>query len=73
MERNGIKHICSAPYHPSTNGLVERAVQTFNQSLQQIQGTSIKEKLNKFFFKYCILSQELPQQNYSWEDVSILA
>ena len=54
MERNGIKHICSAPYHPSTNGLVERAVQTFKQSLRQIQGTSIKEKLNRFLFKYRI-------------------
>ena len=44
MERNGINHIC----------LAERAVQTFKQSLRQIQGTSIKEKLNKFLFKYRI-------------------
>lgn len=26
MKMNGIKHIRSAPYHPATNGLVERFV-----------------------------------------------
>ena len=54
MDRNGIKHICSAPYHLSTNGLAERAVQTFKQTLRQISGGSVKEKLAKFLFNYRI-------------------
>ena len=33
---NYIRHITVAPGHPSSNGLVERAVQTFKRSLQKI-------------------------------------
>ena len=54
MTQNGVLHITSAPYHPSTNGLAERAVQTFKQALKRIQGNSIQEKLFKFLFQYQI-------------------
>ena len=30
VEVNGVKHIKSSPYHPATNGALERLVQTFN-------------------------------------------
>ena len=32
MARNGVKHIRSSPYHPSTNGLAERFVRTLKKS-----------------------------------------
>ena len=34
MRRNGVKHVCCAPYHPATNGLVECFVQTLKTALK---------------------------------------
>ena len=34
VRANGVRHIRTAPYHPSSNGAVERLVQTFKQSMK---------------------------------------
>ena len=51
---NGIKHIKSAPYHPSTNGAVERLVQTFKKSMKasQYDGRSHSQRLASFLLSY---------------------
>ena len=51
---NGIKHTYSAPYHPATNGLVERFVQTFKQAMKAGAGNglSFQHRLSAFLLSY---------------------
>ena len=54
MEANGIKHIRCAPYHPSSNGLAERFVRTFKQSMKagEHDGVPLKQRLTQFLWNY---------------------
>ena len=38
VAHNGVRHLTSAPYHPVTNGLVERAIQMFKEAFQKTSG-----------------------------------
>ncbi|XP_062374782.1 uncharacterized protein K02A2.6-like [Sardina pilchardus] len=54
MEKNGIRHVCTAPYHPASNGLAERAVETLKDGLRKMSGHSLETKLSRFLFQYRI-------------------
>lgn len=53
LEANGVQHICSAPYHPSTNGLADRFVQSMKHALKSSQGQgSLHQRLHSFLLSY---------------------
>ena len=49
---NGIKHVLVAPYHPRSNGEVERFFKTFTQAFCAMKGEDLLKKLDQFLFSY---------------------
>lgn len=54
VQQNGILHTTSAPGHPSTNGLVQRYVQTFKTGMKKLASTTmnIDDRLSLFLLQY---------------------
>lgn len=54
LRKNGIKHTTSAPYHPATNELAERAVQIVKRGLKKVTDGSMNTRLAKVLLAYRI-------------------
>ena len=52
MKKNGIKHIKVAPYHPASNGLVERAVRISKEGYEKMENGTVQTKLSRFLLIY---------------------
>ena len=51
VKKNGIWHVSSAPYHPSSNGQAERVVQTFKEAILKTM-REVQTRLARFLFQY---------------------
>ena len=54
---NGIRHTRVAPYHPSSNGLAERAMRVVKDGLKKQQGDTLLDQLSRLLFQYKITPQ----------------
>ena len=52
FKQNGIRHPTLRPYHPASNGLVERAVQTIKKGLRKVTEGTLNTRLSKVLFTY---------------------
>ena len=51
-KQNGSRHLKTAPYHPSTNSLAERAVQVFKWGMKKNKAGELTTKLAHFLLHY---------------------
>ena len=54
LKSNAVKHIRCVPYHPSSNGAVERFIQTFKKAIRAggTQGATFYQRLMNFLLVY---------------------
>ena len=59
LRKNGVMHITSAPYHPASNGLAERAVRIIKEGLRKMKVGMISDKIARLLFQYRMTPQSV--------------
>ena len=55
MRKNGIQHARVSPYHPSSNGMIERAIKTLKEGLKKCGNTKSSQcQISQILFHYRI-------------------
>ncbi|XP_064470232.1 uncharacterized protein K02A2.6-like [Ornithodoros turicata] len=52
VKRNGIRHMRTAPYHPQSNELAERAVRTVKEALKKLTDGPLEIRLQRWLHNY---------------------
>ena len=52
LKTNGIKHHTFSAYHPASNGLAERAVQTLKNGLKKVRDGTLASRIARVLFSY---------------------
>lgn len=60
-EQNGIQHVRTAAYHPSSNGLTEHYVQIINDDLKKITASSLELWLARLLLRYTVTPQSMTE------------
>ena len=57
LKQNGIRHIRTAPYHPASKVMAERAGQTFKKGMKKMTGGRVQTCVSRFLAGYRITPQ----------------
>ncbi|XP_064458846.1 uncharacterized protein K02A2.6-like [Ornithodoros turicata] len=52
VKRNGIRHMRTAPYHPQSNGLAERAVRSVKEALKKLTDGPLEIRLERWLHNH---------------------
>ncbi|XP_064090689.1 uncharacterized protein K02A2.6-like [Macrobrachium nipponense] len=63
LHKNSIKHGTLAPYHPSSNGLAERAVRTFKEGLGKFKEGDIQTRICRILYNYRTVNSSTDNNN----------